>query len=279
MKSFGKNWVYVISDTTAGYAMEDGFVRCSKAQYECYRMDCKKEHRVVLKAGRNEYGQYLRVGTMLPTERALAELGTKLQEDMRSRVREEYRKKLYNQGPSVETSPVLIHGELPFSERQMLLQMERMLNIPYSWGDERVDGMDCSSTVRAFYACFGVCLPRNSSEQKEYGERLGAAKLAEFCDVRNLSIKEKREVLRRLGVGAVIHMPGHVMLYAGERDGVPLIFHNCDTYTENGEEHIVRKCVISEFLPKGEGTYLDYVTAIWKKVLAIGDNLCYNEKL
>lgn len=263
IKSFGTNWVYVISDTTAGYAAEHDFVLCSKAQYECYRMHCRREHRVVLKAGRNEYGQYLRVGTILPTEGAFGESGAELREEIRNRVREEYRKKLYYRESLWEAPPVLIYGELPFSQRQKLLQMERMLDIPYSWGDERVDGMDCSSTVRAFYACFGVFLPRNSSEQKEYGERLAAAELAEYHSVQGWSRAEKQEVLRRLGVGAIIHMPGHVMLYAGERDGVPLIFHNCDTYTEGEEEHIVRKCVISEFLPKGEGTYLDYVTAVW----------------
>ena len=66
--------------------------------------------------------------------------------------------------------------------------------------------------------------------------------------------------------GTLLHMPGHVMLYAGERDGIPLIFHNIDTYREAGEEHIVRSCIISPFLPKGEGTYLDYLTAAWKPV-------------
>ena len=263
IKSFGTNWVYVISDTTAGYAEECDFVFCSKAQYECYRMHCRREHRVVLKAGRNEYGQYLRTGTVLPMEEAFRVTG--LWETMKERVREEYRRTLCRGETMWEAPPVMIYGELPFSDRQMLLQMERMLEIPYSWGDERADGMDCSSTVRAFYACFGLFLPRNSGEQREYGERLEAAGLAEYRDVRGKSIAEKREVLRLLGVGTVIHMPGHVMLYAGEWDGEPRIFHNCDTYTENGEEHIVRNCVISGFFSKGEGTYLDYVTAMWKK--------------
>ena len=37
-----------------------------------------------------------------------------------------------------------------------------------------------------------------------------------------------------------------------------------DTYTMDGTEYIVRKSVISKFLPKGEGTYLDYLTAAWR---------------
>lgn len=264
IKCFGQNWVYVISDTTSGYAKEEGFVLCSRAQYECYRLNCKREHRVVLRAGRNEYGQYLRVGTVLPLESAIAALGAEVREQMKSRVRKEYRRRLYEQWEQMERLPVLVYGKLPFSERQILLQMERMLDIPYSWGDERVDGMDCSSTVRAFYTCFGLPLPRNSGEQKQYGERLAAAGMADFFDMQGMPAAKKRELLCRLSVGAVLHMSGHVMLYAGERDGAPLIFHNCDTYTVDGEERIIRKCVVTELLPKGEGTYLDYLTAAWE---------------
>lgn len=264
IKSFGKNWLYVIAEATAGYALEEGFVLCSKAQYECYKIQCKRECQTVLKAGRNEYGQYLRTGTVLPTKRGLEALGPELMERIKERVGAEYRSRCYRGRYTWEVPPVLIQGSLPLSERQMLLQMERMLGIPYSWGDERVDGMDCSSTIQAFYACFGIRLPRNSSEQKEYGERMTTAGLAEFVDLQGKSAEEKLDALRRLGVGAVLHMPGHVMLYAGQRDGVPLIFHNCDTYTEEEEEFVVRKCVVSEFFPKGEETYLEYLTGAWK---------------
>ena len=48
------------------------------------------------------------------------------------------------------------------------------MGTPYSWGDERADGMDCSSTVRAFFACFGLSLPRNAEAQRQCGELLAA---------------------------------------------------------------------------------------------------------
>ena len=90
---------------------------------------------------------------------------------------------------------------------------------------------------------------------------------AAYEDLAGKTVKEKTEIIKRMGVGVVLHMPGHVMLYAGEKDGTPWIFHNCDTYTMDGTEYIVRKSIISKFLPKGDGTYLNYLTAAWRPVL------------
>ncbi|MCH5272885.1 MAG: C40 family peptidase [Lachnospiraceae bacterium] len=257
IKRLGENWFYVISDTTAGYALADGFVICTKAQYENRRTLFQREHRVVLKGGRNDWGKYFRAGTILPPE------GATFESETYEKGRRVNRRETWGAMGGWSIPPVIIHKSLPFSERQLLLQMNRMLGMPYSWGDERTDGMDCSSTVRAFYACFGVFLPRNSSEQKTYGEKLAAEGKATFFQMERLNAGEKKKIFSALGVGAILHMPGHVMIYAGEKNGEHRIFHNCDTYTEHGVEHIVRRCTISSFLPKMNGTYLDYLTAAW----------------
>lgn len=257
IKRLGANWFYVISDTTSGYALADGFTICKRAQYENRRAMLKKEHRVVLKGGRDECGKYFRTGTILPPAEEM------LETEMYGKERRHGREGMQGAVTGRQAPPVIIHKSLPFSERQFLLQMERMVGIPYSWGDERVDGMDCSSTVRAFYACFGVFLPRNSSEQKSYGEKLAAEGKAAFFPVERMDAGQKEKIISDLGVGAILHMPGHVMLYAGKENEEHRIFHNCDTYTENGTEHIVRRCIISGFLPKMNGTYFDYLTAAW----------------
>lgn len=229
----------MISDSTEGYVKEEGVFICTRRHYEKYREQVMREYQVVLKGGRYIDGQYFRAGTVLP-------------------VFEKGRESLYR-----KEAPFLVRNYLPFTERQIRLQMERMENIPYSWGDERLDGMDCSSTVRAFYACFGLSLPRNSDEQQKCGRMLAAMGQAVYKDLEGKSSEEKSNIIKQMGVGTVLHMPGHVMLYAGERDGNLWIFHNCDTYVMDGREYIVRKAVFSKFLPKGEGTYLDYLTVAW----------------
>lgn len=254
MKRLDDGWMYVSSDATEGYVKEDGVFVCGRIQNERYRKLLQKAYQVVIKPGRYKDGQYFRVGTVLPVfngTEAGGRTGTLGRVSPNTR------------GVSTDT-PILVQQYLPFTERQMRLQMERMLGIPYSWGDERVDGMDCSSTVRGFFSCFGLALPRNSEEQRGCGEILCAMKQAVYRDLTGLSVEKKREIITEMGIGAILHMPGHVMLYAGEEKGEPRIFHNCDTYAENGEEQIVRKTVISPFFPKGEGTYLDYIMTAWK---------------
>ena len=233
-------WLYVISEATEGYVREEGIFVCTRRHYERYRETLVREFQVVIKSGKYKDGQYFRVGTVLP---------------------------VFDKEPENACrgdAPVFVGQYLPFTDRQIRLQMERMLDIPYSWGDERLDGMDCSSTVRAFYACFGLFLPRNTEAQRSCGETLAAMNRATYENLEGLSPENKKERIAGLGMGAVLHMPGHVMLYAGERYGEPRIFHNVDTYTMDGTEYIVRKSVISKFLPKGDGTYLDYLTAAWK---------------
>lgn len=243
VKRMDGGWMYVISDATEGYAREDGIFVCTRRHYERYVEALAREYQVVIKSGRYRDGQYFRVGTVLPVFEKELEYGCR------------------------GDAPAFVRQYLPFTERQMRLQMERMLDIPYSWGDERQDGMDCSSTVRAFFACFGLFLPRNSEEQRSCGETLAVMNQAAYEDLEGVSPGKKKEIITDLGIGTVLHMPGHVMVYAGERCGEPWVFHNCDTYIMDGTEYIVRKSIISKFLPKGDGTYLDYLTAAWKPVL------------
>lgn len=264
LKRLSNGWCYVISDSTEGYAKAEGIFICTRRHYEKYRELVGREYQVVLKPGRYRDGQYFRVGTVLPVfEKEKGEesvLGTN--DEAWTRMAEQNRK------PEVrESTPVLVRSFLPYTERQMRLQMERMLEIPYSWGDERVDGMDCSSTVRAFYACFGLSLPRNTGELQSCGETLYAMNQAWYEDLTGMSVDKKKEIIAAMGIGAVLHVPGHVLIYAGEKEGEMQVFHNCDTYPEDGEERIVRRCIISGFLPRGEGNTLDYLMAVWKPFL------------
>ena len=146
LKRLAGGWCYVISDSTEGYAKEDGIFICTKRHYEKYRELVKREFQVAIKPGRYRDGQYFRVGTVLPLfdeEQKLDICRKQGPEAAPCRLRE---------GTGRGCTPVLIRSYLPFTERQIRLQAERMLGIPYSWGDERLDGMDCASTVRGLYA-------------------------------------------------------------------------------------------------------------------------------
>ena len=97
----------MVSDFTEGYAKGKSIFACTRKQYEEYRKRLEKEYQVVIKAGRNKAGQYLRVGTVLPApEKCRKKNGT---ED------------IGKVGCAEEA--ILIRQYLPYTERQMKLQM------------------------------------------------------------------------------------------------------------------------------------------------------------
>lgn len=87
---------------------------------------------------------------------------------------------------------------------------------PYGWG-----GLyrlrDCSSTLSDLFANFGFWVPRNSLQQTQIGEKI---------DLTGKTPREKIKIIRDQGVPffTIVHFPGHVALYVGERKGEPYIF-------------------------------------------------------
>ena len=56
-------------------------------------------------------------------------------------------------------------GILKFTTNNLLDLCESALGTPFRWGDIDETGMDCSSTMQSIYRCYGMLLPRNSSQQ------------------------------------------------------------------------------------------------------------------
>ena len=88
----------------------------------------------------------------------------------------------------------------------------------YGWG-----GMywkrDCSALLRDLFVAFGLWLPRNSSRQAEAGLVMPLA---------GLDMKDKERVILEMGLPwvTVLHRPGHVVLYIGEHQGRPVVWHS-----------------------------------------------------
>ncbi len=114
-----------------------------------------------------------------------------------------------------------VEGDLPCTPRTVLTQAFRALGEPYAWGGARggMFGRDCSRLVMDAYAVTGVRLPRNTGQQ-------AAACRAVVTFDGDLAADERRALLtERVPVGAILTMPGHVMLYLGALDGEPFVIH------------------------------------------------------
>ncbi|GAB6038339.1 NlpC/P60 family N-terminal domain-containing protein [Fundidesulfovibrio butyratiphilus] len=118
----------------------------------------------------------------------------------------------------------------------------QMMGQAYGWGG--LDGKrDCSAMTRDLMAPFGVWLPRNSSAQ---------AKSGAFVSLEGLSPQEKEQTILRVGVpfATLVWLPGHIMLYVGQYQGHPVVFHNMwgmRTLEANGREgrKVVGKAVVT----------------------------------
>ncbi len=116
-------------------------------------------------------------------------------------------------------------GYLPYTEEGLLIQAQKMVGQPYGWGDMN-ENMDCSSTMNCIYKSFGILMPRNTSQL--------ASSSATVIGLSGMGVEEKRAVIRQSGPGSMLLMPGHVVMYVGEENGISMIIHNVTGYSLDG---------------------------------------------
>ena len=92
-------------------------------------------------------------------------------------------------------------GYLPFTRNNVLSQAIKFLNTPYDWG-EKEGGLDCSALIMHTFACFGISLPRQSTEIA------GITFPVSTYPVSEAHLAKPADI---------IHSPGHVMLSLGGR--------------------------------------------------------------
>ncbi|MDD5475605.1 MAG: SH3 domain-containing protein [Syntrophales bacterium] len=112
---------------------------------------------------------------------------------------------------------------------------DAMSGSPYGWGG-LYGNRDCSAFLRDLFAGFGLWLPRNSYQQ--------AHEKDEFIRLDNLTPVEKEQFIIQNAIpfATILWMPGHVLLYIGERQGRAMAAHvmwGLRTRTWRGEGRII----------------------------------------
>ncbi|MEF3698603.1 SH3 domain-containing protein [Desulfolutivibrio sp.] len=107
---------------------------------------------------------------------------------------------------------------LTATPRQIARVADQMMGQTYGWGGID-DKRDCSSMVRDLFAPFGIYLPRNSSAQAKAGPTMS---------LEGLTPAQKEDAIRSRAVpfATLVWMRGHIMLYVGEFQGKPAVYHN-----------------------------------------------------
>ena len=145
---------------------------------------------------------------------------------------------------------------LAFTAPQVAELAGKMMGQPYGWGDGYA-GRDCSGTLRDLFAPFGLWLPRNSSRQAQVGRVVSLTELPP-------REREARLLAEGVPFATLVHLPGHILLYLGEREGRAAMLHTLwgvRTKDLRGREGrwLVGKTVITSLEPglEAEGLFLD----------------------
>jgi hypothetical protein len=124
-------------------------------------------------------------------------------------------------------------GYLPMTPANLLQQSFKFLGERYGWGHS-YNARDCSGFVSEVYRSFGVHLPRNTRDQ-------GVSPALNRIAFTEADSREKRlEVLRKLQVGDLIYIPGHVMMVIGHDAGMPYVIHDTTGITYRNDKEITR---------------------------------------
>lgn len=107
-----------------------------------------------------------------------------------------------------------VFGSLEFTQANFYNQAFAFLGSDYDWGGAR-GSVDCSGFTCAVFRSFGLYLPRNAGQQREF-----AGNVTHFDG--GISITASLDSAK---YPTAVYRPGHVMLYLGKKDGEYYIIH------------------------------------------------------
>ncbi len=149
---------------------------------------------------------------------------------------------------------------LPLTRANILRQAFKFLGERYGWGHS-YNGRDCSGFVSDVYRSMGVQLPRNTSAQ---------AVSPVFARTRftpDDTRATRMAAIKSLQIGDLVYIPGHVMMYIGDIDGMPYVIHDTNGGTVLGADGKPRSLrlngvSVTPLLPLRFGKDHDYVDRI-----------------
>ena len=207
-------WVFVESSFADGWVHSRDIVVMPKKYIEIYQ---RVKQGVLLKDGvafhdeKNNFLFYSHIGMMLPLIDANATTTTLLAVTKYAINRPLFHK-------SQLPSDVAHAGILSFNQKNIDAIIQELKKMHYGWGG-MYGQRDCSSTIRDFFAPFGVWLPRNSSQE---------AKIGKVISFKGMNDREKIAIIKKEGVAfkTLLYKQGHILLYVGVHNNKVIVFQN-----------------------------------------------------
>ena len=108
---------------------------------------------------------------------------------------------------------------IPLTIKNISTICNKVTNKPYGWGG-LYNNRDCSAMIKDIFTPFGIWLPRNSTSQAKKG--------GFYIDISTMQPHMKEQFILENAIPylTLLWFPGHIMLYIGEQDNYPIVFHN-----------------------------------------------------
>jgi len=207
-------WVFVESSFAHGWVKSRDIVFIPKRYRDVYervqQVFLLKDNTPIYDA-KNNFLFYSRIGMMLPLIDANATTTTLLSVSKNAENKSLFHRSSLN-------NDVVHSGILAFNSANVNAVINELQKMHYGWGG-MYGQRDCSSTMRDFFAPFGIWLPRNSSKQAQVGKIIS---LERMSDAQKLATIKKEGVAFR----TLLYKHGHIVLYAGVYDDKVIVFQN-----------------------------------------------------
>lgn len=209
-----REWVFVESSFAFGWVKASDITFIDKKYTDIWQ----KAHQVFLIKDNisiySESGNFLfnsRVGMLLPLIEEDSDSYTVL-----TVTRDESFQAFYQR--SIISKEYAHKGTLSFNEKNINIILEELYQSHYGWGGMYAE-RDCSSTLRDFYAPFGLWLPRNSYMQAQKGTTIS---------LEGLDDTEKLKRIKEFAIPfeTLLYKQGHIVLYVGHYEGKVVVFQN-----------------------------------------------------
>ena len=209
-----KAWAYIFTSFTGGWVKASDIVIVDKKYTDVWQ---KAQQVFLIKDG---VSIYAKDGTFLFTSRIGMMLALVDEDDKDYTVLtlSSYNglKPLYLK--SKISKSIAKKGIMDYNSENVKLIMSEISKSKYGWGGI-YDQRDCSSTLRDFYAPFGLWLPRNSSQQAKKGNVIKIDNLSDEEKIKNIKAKA-------IPFKTFLYKKGHILLYVGTYNDTVVAFHN-----------------------------------------------------
>ncbi|NPV00523.1 MAG: hypothetical protein HPY53_03980 [Brevinematales bacterium] len=247
-KSKDGKWLFVRGDQTEGWIESSKVVYCSLTQLknyissELFLVVTSPKADLYWDKGLTKPFEFVRMGTRLPLTGEANAWVWKVKVPVKTKNGE------YEVKPAYIKKSDVHKGYLPYTPRVILDQAFRLLYTPYGWGDMWGE-QDCSRFIWQVFACAGIYLPRNTSEQILCGKLICRFET-------NATYDAKIPALLKLPPAtSLIYKKGHIMLYLGKVGNVPYIMHDTWAYADTNQiNRIIGGVTVSDVWLNKEST-------------------------